>query len=48
MKTIAILALSILALAGAIGLGFRLGRRARRGRGRPGGKVRASDRDIVL
>lgn len=49
MNIALIVTLSILALAGALGLGFRLGRRTARDRGgRPGGKIRASDRDIVL
>jgi len=49
MNITLIVTLSILAFAGALGLGFMLGRRTAQPRaGRPGGKVRATDRDIVL
>lgn len=49
MNIALVVILSIVALAGALGLGFLLGRRTAQPRGsRPGGKVPAGDRDIVL
>jgi len=49
MSIAIIVALSLFALAAALGLGFLLGRHSAQTRSaRPGGKIRATDRDIVL
>lgn len=48
MNITLLVTLSTLVLAGAIGLGFVLGRRTAPRAGRPGGKVRSTDRDILL